>query len=101
MPQILMRLIEFWFNPGGDFLRVILSHLWALIEFWRNHGAEFLNATLRHLALVAVSTGIAVAAGVPLGILSYRIPLVGAPLVGLANVLQTIPSIAMFGFLIP
>jgi osmoprotectant transport system permease protein len=72
-----------------------------LIEFWLNNGREFLDAILRHLALVAASTGIAVAAGVPLGVVSYRNPRVGAPLVGLANVVQTIPSIAMFGFLIP
>src|SRR5262249_41143082 len=72
-----------------------------LIEFWLNHGREFLDAILRHLELVAASTGIAVAAGVPLGVVSYRNPRVGAPLVGLANVVQTIPSIAMFGFLIP
>src|SRR5215510_8779363 len=72
-----------------------------LIEFWLNHSGEFLDAILRHLALVVASTGIAVATGVPLGVLSYRNPRVGAPLVGLANVVQTIPSIAMFGFLIP
>jgi len=72
-----------------------------LIDFWLNHGREFLYAILRHLELVAASTGIAVATGVPLGVLSYRNPRVGAPLVGLANVVQTIPSLAMFGFLIP
>ncbi len=72
-----------------------------LIEFWLNHGGEFVDAILRHLALVAASTGIAVATGVPLGVISYRNPRIGAPLVGLANVVQTIPSIAMFGFLIP
>jgi osmoprotectant transport system permease protein len=72
-----------------------------LIDFWLNHGWEFLDAILRHLTLVVVSTSIAVAAGVPLGVLSYRNPRVGAPLVGLANVMQTIPSLAMFGFLIP
>jgi osmoprotectant transport system permease protein len=72
-----------------------------LIEFWLNHGVEILYAILRHLELVAASTGIAVAAGVPLGVVSYRNPRVGAPLVGLANVVQTIPSLAMFGFLIP
>jgi osmoprotectant transport system permease protein len=72
-----------------------------LIEFWLNQGGEFLDAILRHLALVVASTGIAVAAGVPLGVLSYRNPRIGAPLIGLANVVQTIPSIAMFGFLIP
>ncbi len=72
-----------------------------LIEFWLNHGSEFLSAILRHLALVAASTGIAVAVGVPLGVFSYRNPRLGSPLIGLANVAQTIPSLAMFGFLIP
>ncbi|MGH9854827.1 MAG: ABC transporter permease, partial [Blastocatellia bacterium] len=72
-----------------------------LIEFWLNHGGEFLNAILRHLALVAASTGVAVALGVPLGVVSYRNPRLGSPLIGVANVAQTIPSLAMFGFLIP
>ncbi len=72
-----------------------------LIEFWLNHGSEFLNATLRHLALVMASTGIAVAVGVPLGVTAYRNPRVGSPLIGFANIVQTIPSLAMFGFLIP
>src|SRR5919109_139254 len=72
-----------------------------LLEFWLNHSGEFLNAILRHLALVAASVGVAVAVGVPLGILAYRKPGLGGPLIGLANVVQTIPSLAMFGFLIP
>ncbi|HKQ80543.1 MAG TPA: ABC transporter permease/substrate-binding protein [Blastocatellia bacterium] len=72
-----------------------------LIEFWLNNGSEFLNAILRHLALVLASTGIAVAVGVPLGITAYRNPRVGSPLIGIANIVQTIPSLAMFGFLIP
>jgi osmoprotectant transport system permease protein len=72
-----------------------------LIEFWLNHSSEFLGAILRHLALVAASVGVAVAVGVPLGVLAYRKPRLGGPLIGLANVVQTIPSLAMFGFLIP
>ena len=72
-----------------------------LLEFWLNHQAEFLTAILRHLALVVAATGVAVLVGVPLGVLSYRKPRLGAPLLGLANIVQTIPSLAMFGFLIP
>src|SRR5262249_54078342 len=72
-----------------------------LIDFWLNHRLEFLSATLHHLALVAASTGIAVLIGVPLGILAHRRPQLGNPLIGLANIVQTIPSLAMFGFLIP
>lgn len=72
-----------------------------LLEFWLNHSNEFLAATLRHLALVAAASGIAVAVGVPLGVLAHRRPRWGNPLIGLANIVQTIPSLAMFGFLIP
>ncbi len=72
-----------------------------LLEFWLSHSGEFLSATLRHLALVAASVGVAVLIGVPLGVLSYRRPRLGGPLIGLANIVQTIPSLAMFGFLIP
>ncbi len=72
-----------------------------LIEFWLNHQADFFSSILRHLALVAASVGVAVMIGVPLGVLSYRKPRLGGPLIGLANVVQTIPSLAMFGFLIP
>ncbi len=72
-----------------------------LLEFWLNHGSEFLSAIARHLALVVAATGVAVAAGVPFGILAHRRPQLGNPLIGLANIVQTIPSLAMFGFLIP
>jgi osmoprotectant transport system permease protein len=72
-----------------------------LIEFfWRNH-AEVLALTLEHLFLVGISTGIAIAIGVPLGVLLTRRPRLGPPVLGLANVFQTIPSLALFGFLIP
>lgn len=72
-----------------------------LLEFWLNNRTEFLIALLRHVALVAAATGIAVSIGVPLGILAYRRPKSGSALLGFANVVQTIPSLAMFGFLIP
>ncbi|HKX26141.1 MAG TPA: ABC transporter permease/substrate-binding protein [Blastocatellia bacterium] len=74
---------------------------WRLFEFWLNHRGEFLGATWRHLVLVLASVGIAVLIGVPLGVVAFRRPRLGGPLIGLANVVQTIPSLAMFGFLIP
>ncbi len=55
----------------------------------------------QHVALVAISTLIAVAGGVPLGILSARNARLGAPLTTLANIVQTVPSLALFGFLLP
>src|SRR5205085_115109 len=54
-----------------------------------------------HLVLVLISTSIAVAIGIPLGILLTRYRRLRAPVLGLANVMQTVPSLALFGFLIP
>ncbi|MGD8697709.1 MAG: ABC transporter permease [Gemmatimonadales bacterium] len=73
----------------------------GLVDFLMNNRVEFLSLTLEHLFLVAASTGIAILIGVPLGILLTRRPRLGPPVLGLANVFQTIPSLALFGLLIP
>jgi osmoprotectant transport system permease protein len=72
-----------------------------LFTFWASHRAEFLELVGQHVLLVVLSTAAAVAIGVPLGVLAHRRPRLGAPLVAIANVAQTVPSLAMFGFLIP
>jgi osmoprotectant transport system substrate-binding protein/osmoprotectant transport system permease protein len=72
-----------------------------LFVFWSSHRAELLALLAQHVTLVAVSTLAAVAIGIPLGIFAARRPRLSAPIVGLANVVQTIPSLAMFGFLLP
>ena len=73
----------------------------TLFEFLAAHRAEFLGLLLQHVVLVGASTAAAIAIGVPVGILAARRPRLGAPIVWLANVVQTIPSLAMFGFLLP
>jgi osmoprotectant transport system permease protein len=73
----------------------------TLVDFWRTHAAEFGSLFGQHVMLVGISTLAAIAAGVPIGILAARRPRAGAPIVWLANVVQTIPSLAMFGFLLP
>jgi len=55
----------------------------------------------QHLGLVAISTAIAALIGLPLGVLVARRPAWRRPVLGLANVFQTIPSLALFGLLIP
>lgn len=70
-------------------------------EFLQQYGPEVLERTGQHLWLVVISTGIATLIGVPLGVLITRRPRLGQPILGLANVLQTIPSLALFGLLIP
>ena len=73
----------------------------GLLRFWLSHRAELASLIGQHVLLVGVSTAFAVAIGVPLGIFASRRPRLSAPLVGLANLVQTIPSLAMFGFLLP
>ncbi len=73
----------------------------AVVQFWLSHREELVTLLGQHVVLVAASTLIATALGVPLGVLSARHPRLGAPLVAMANLVQTIPSLAMFGFLLP
>ena len=72
-----------------------------LLEFIKNNWAELLTLTREHVLLVLLSTLFAVAIGVPLGILLTRIKSLQTPVLGFANVMQTVPSLALFGLLIP
>jgi osmoprotectant transport system permease protein len=72
-----------------------------LFEFWLNHRTEFFAALAQHLTLALGATLIAVVIGVPLGVLAHRRQRLGTVVIGLANIVQTIPSLALFGFLIP
>jgi osmoprotectant transport system permease protein len=63
--------------------------------------SEILQLSAEHVFLVFVSISIAVAIGVPVGILMTRRPRMGKPILAFANIVQTIPSLALFGFLIP
>jgi osmoprotectant transport system permease protein len=73
----------------------------SLVEFYTRNSREALGLLGEHLFLVVISTVVAVAIGVPLGILLTRRPGWRRPILGFANVCQTIPSLALFGFLIP
>ena len=72
-----------------------------LLDFWRAHAAELWRLIGQHVTLVIVSTAAAVAVGVPVGIMGARRPRIGGPLSVAASIIQTIPSLALFGFLLP
>lgn len=71
------------------------------LEFIAGHWREMVGLTMEHLLLVVVSTGVAVMIGIPLGLLLTRRARLKGPVLALAGVLQTVPSLALFGFLIP
>ena len=73
----------------------------SLLRFFIENRGEMLQLILQHLLLVVVATGAAAIVGVPIGILLTRRPALSKPVLATANVLQTIPSLALFGFLIP
>lgn len=68
--------------------------------FLIKYGPEILQETGTHLFLVGVSISVATLVGIPLGILITRQTHLRRPILGIANILQTIPSLALFGFLI-
>jgi osmoprotectant transport system permease protein len=69
--------------------------------FFLSHRTEILSATLDHMALVGIAMIVAILIGVPLGMFIVERPVLRAISLGVANVFQTIPSLALFGFLIP
>lgn len=75
-----------------------------MIDFLRylsTHRAEVLQHLWEHIYLVGTSVGLAVLVGVPVGILLTRRREYRGPVIGTVNVIQTIPSLALFGLLIP
>ena len=71
------------------------------MNFLLNHKREVATLTAEHLWLVGVSMLLAIVIGVPLGILLTRRPRWKALVLGSTNVIQTIPSLALFGLLLP
>jgi osmoprotectant transport system permease protein len=67
---------------------------------WQNH-TQVLELSLEHLSLVGISTVLAMLIGIPLGIMISHRPRLNKPVLAGANVIQTIPSLALFGFLLP
>jgi osmoprotectant transport system permease protein len=70
-------------------------------SFFSQYGGEIATLTLEHLWLTGGAMLFATAISLPLGIWLTRKPSLANPIIGVANVLQTIPSLAMFGFLLP
>ena len=73
----------------------------GLFEFMRNQSGKILDQLLQHIGLTFISLLIAIVIGVPLGIFISRKRRLAAPVLGITGILQTIPSIALLGFMIP
>jgi osmoprotectant transport system permease protein len=73
----------------------------SFVDFIIGNWQDLLVLTREHIFLVLISTGLAIAFGVPGGILLTRFRSFRGPVLGFANVMQTVPSLALFGLLIP
>ena len=72
-----------------------------VFQFMVQNHEQVVELTLEHLWLVGISTLLAVLIGIPLGIVIAHWPVLNKPVLAGANIIQTIPSLALFGFLLP
>ena len=72
-----------------------------ILRFILQNRTQVLDLTSEHLWLVGVSTAFAMFIGIPMGILIAHRPRFNKPVLASANIIQTIPSLALFGFLLP
>lgn len=70
------------------------------IDFVSHNYGQIVNLTVQHLFLAVVSTLIAALIGIPAGVLLTRKPALSPTILGIANVLQTVPSLALLGFML-
>ena len=73
----------------------------SFLQFIQQNWPEILALTREHIFLVFISTAFAVLIGIPLGVLLTRKKRLQTPVLGVANIMQTVPSLALFGLLIP
>ena len=73
----------------------------SLIRFFSQNYPQVLQLTLEHLWLVGISTLFAMLIGIPLGIVIAHRRAWNKPVLTIANIIQTIPALALFGFLLP
>lgn len=73
----------------------------SLLNFFWTDRAEVMTLTAEHLWMVGVSMAFAIIIGIPLGILITRRKSFERPVLGSANIMETIPSLALFGLLLP
>ncbi len=72
-----------------------------VLQFISQNRMEVLDLTTEHLWLVGASIALAVLIGIPLGVAITRWPVLSKPVLAGANIIQTVPSLALFGFLLP
>ncbi|WP_416374612.1 ABC transporter permease, partial [Muricomes intestini] len=73
----------------------------SFIQYVQENYPQILGLLVDHIRLTAISVGLAILIGVPLGIIIAYAKKISKPVLAVANVIQAIPSMALLGFLIP
>jgi osmoprotectant transport system permease protein len=73
----------------------------TFLAFIQSHQNEIFEQTLEHIGLSVIALTISVLVGLPLGIFLTRKKKLASPVLGIVGVIQTIPSVALLGFLLP
>ena len=82
---------------------ILVAGTWndlSILKEYGNRADSFWREGLQHILLAFGSLAAAMIVGIPLGILSHRVRAIRTPLLNVLNIVQTIPSIALFGLLI-
>ena len=72
-----------------------------LFEYIKDNFSEIMDLLLEHIELTFLSVFIAILIGIPLGIIISYVKKLDKPVLGLSNIVQAIPSMALLGFTIP
>lgn len=79
----------------------IISIILNLFSYLVNHPEQVFRLIVQHLQLTGLAVSLAISIGVPVGIAITRYPKLAVPILAVASIFQTIPSLALFGLLIP
>ena len=88
--------------PGTSPALAAITNPWGtLVDAWRQHQEELPTLTVQFLSLAAQGVGMALIIGLPLGVGLTRLPRLASPSLSVLAVIQTVPSLALLGLLIP
>ena len=73
----------------------------TLFNYLQENFSQVLSLLLEHIELTLLSVFVSVMIGIPIGILISYIKKLGKPIIGVINIIQAIPSMALLGFMIP
>lgn len=73
----------------------------SIVDFFYSRHDQIIKLIVEHINLTLIAVLLAIVIGIPIGILITRVKRLSAPIIGLANIVQAVPSLALLGFLVP